>query len=274
MSTTTQARQPGGSPASAGGRYAPTALPETGTTLTVEAPGAIPGYVPGVGVTVTLSTSDAARAVHADLAGLPANVTGYDLETDNSAGFGLDPTQGQITELVLVNGAQTIVLSGDERHILQGLADYLNARPAGEELDAWNSHGFDIPFLGRRGDLHGEHLTGWGLALHDSAVPGTFHTVGGFDQPQGLTWTTPAGGTHRDVDVMLTIKNAKLRGRGQLGLKPTARAFGAEPIELDRTRLHEYTPQERTEYVASDGLVTLHNRMHAQRLIEATTSAN
>lgn len=267
-----QPRIPGLSAAGDGGQFARPVLSDNGTALAAAA--AIPGYTRGAGTTTTLLTAEAASSVRADLTGLPANVTALDIETDNSAGFGLDPGNGQITELVLVNSVQTIVFGGDERHILQGLADYLNTRPAGEELNGWNTHGFDFPFLGVRAAMHAEHLDGWGLELTDSAVLGTYGVVGGFEQPQAATWTTPAGAVHHDVDVMLTIKNAKLRRRGQGGLKPTARAFGAEPIELDRANLHLYTDAERIGYVASDGLVTLHNRMHAEHLMaeaEATS---
>ena len=237
----------------AGGQFAATVRPESGTQL--DPP--IPGYTPGVGHTTRLSTPQVAAAMGADLTGLAGNVTAFDIETDTSAGFGLDPSGGQITELVMANSVETVILVGDEQYILQGLADCLNDRPAGEVLVDWNGAGFDNPFLAVRGAMHAEQLEGWGLAVADIPGPaGAYFVCLGFDAPQALTWTRPDGGQHHDVDAMQMLKKSPLRGRN-LRLKDNVRRFGADPIELDRIRLHEYTPEERAAYAASDGVGTL-----------------
>lgn len=236
----------------AGGQFAVTGRPESGTQL--DPP--IPGYTPGVGHTTRLSTPQVAAVMGADLTGLADNVTAFDIETDNSAGSGLDPAGGQITEVVLANSLDTVILAGDEQFILQGLADYLNDRPPGEVLVDWNGAGFDNPFLAVRGAMHAEHLEGWGLSVEDVGPAGNHYVCAGFEYPQAATWTRPDGGQHHDVDAMQLLKTSPLRGRN-LRLKDNVRRFGADPIELDRTRLYEYTPQERAAYAASDGVGTL-----------------
>lgn len=244
-------RQPAGVPA--GGQFTVTGRPESGTQLNPP----IPGYTPGVGHTTRLNTGQVATAMGADLTGLANNVTAFDIETDNSAGSGLNPAAGQITEVVLANSVDTVVLSDDEQFILQGLADYLNDRPPGEILVNWNGAGFDNPFLAVRGAMHTEQVNGWGLTVTDIPGPaGTYFVCLGFEAPQALTWTRPDGGQHHDVDAMQLLRTSPLRGRN-LRLKDNARRFGADPIELDRTRLHNYTPQERAAYAASDGVSTL-----------------
>lgn len=245
------ARVPAGTPS--GGRFATATRVENDVEL---AP-TIPGYTPGVGHTTVVPTSRVAAAIGADLDGLPANVTSFDIETDTSGGFGLDPAGGQITELVLANRDEVVILAGDERHILQGLADYLNARPAGEVLASWNGAGFDNGFLATRGAMHAEHLTGWGMAVHPiTEETGSHYVCAGYDFPLTMTWARADSGEHHDVDLMRVLKTSPLRRRS-LRLKDNARRWGAEPIELDRATLHERTAAEREDYVASDGVCGL-----------------
>lgn len=245
------ARVPAGTPT--GGQFSATARTESGVELAPP----IPGYTPGVGHTVVAPTSRVAAAIGADLTGLPGHVTSFDIETDTGGGQGLDPRGGQITELVLANRDEVVILAGDERHILQGLADYLNTRPAGEVLASWNGSGFDNGFLATRAHLHMDHLTGWGLTVNPIAEEaGSPYVCAGYDAPLTMTWTRPDGGEHHDLDLMRVLKTSPLRRRS-LKLKDNARRWGAEPIELDRTTLHERTAAEREDYVASDGVCGL-----------------
>lgn len=237
----------------AGGQFATVPRSESVVDLT------IPGYTPGSGHTLTVPTSRVAAAVHADLTGLPGNVTAFDVETDTSDGpaTGLDPRRGQITELVLANRDRVLILAGDERHILQGLADYLNARPAGEVLASWNGAGFDNGFLDTRARLHASHLAGWGMTV--APIPGEngpYFVCAGYDTSLTFTWTRPDGGEHHDVDLMRTLRTSPERRRS-LRLKENARRWGADPLEVDRTAMHTLTLDQREEYVASDGVCTL-----------------
>lgn len=244
-------RVPAGTPT--GGQFATT----TRTENAIELAPAIPGYVPGEAHTARIPTNRVAAAIGADLTGLDPNVTSFDIETDTGGGYGLDPRSGQITELVLANRDEVLVLAGDERHILQGLADYLNTRPAGEVLASWNGSGFDNGFLATRGAMHTDHLTGWGMTvdpIEDEA--GSQFVCAGYDAPLTMTWTRPDGGEHHDVDLMRVLKTSPLRRRS-LRLKDNARRWGAEPIELDRATMHEATAEEREAYVGSDGVCTL-----------------
>lgn len=245
------ARVPAGTPT--GGQFAATARPENDVDLAHP----IPGYTPGDPHSAVIPTERVAVAISADLTGLAPNVTSFDIETDTGGGYGLDPRGGQITELVLANRDAVLVLSGDERHILQGLADYLNARPAGEVLASWNGSGFDNGFLATRGSMHTEHLTGWGMTVDPIAEEvGSHYVCAGYDAPLTMTWTRADGGEHHDVDLMRVLKTSPLRRRS-LRLKDNARRWGAEPIELDRAAMHEATAAEREAYVGSDGVCTL-----------------
>ena len=228
-------------------------------------------HEPGTPRTITLGAAEAADAQDANLDGLPDNTFAFDLETDTTHGRGLQPHKGKITELVLADKDDLVILSGDERHILQGFADYMNSRTAPAIAAGWNSRNFDLPYLLIRAWSHRAHLVGWKMELAPSPVRSPYPAVGGYKVGQMMRWITPSGVEHRDEDVMLTY--AAQRGRRTAGLKASARECGMNPIELDRARLHEYTQQERDAYVASDGLATLHTLMVTRRGVQAQAAA-
>src|SRR5690606_33781186 len=88
----------------------------------------VTGYYPGTPHTSKMSTQDVAEKMGIDVNTLPDGYVAFDIETDTSHGYGLRPHRTQITEVVISDKNETIVLSGDEKHILQGFTDYMNSR--------------------------------------------------------------------------------------------------------------------------------------------------
>lgn len=219
------------------------------------------GYIPasGTGHISVIRTAEVAEKMKIDPNDLPSGIVAYDIETDTQKGFGLQPHRTQITEMVLTDNGKTTVLSGDEREILQGFADYMNSCSPGTQFVGWNNQGFDNPTLYIRGQHHKDHLYGWGMQLQDSSTQGGYGPVGGYTTNQAMNWVTPDGTEHKDSDVMLSILNSPVYKGGSLRLKQKAQEWGANPIELDRERMHEYTATQREAYVASDGVATLFN---------------
>lgn len=219
------------------------------------------GYFPGEPHTSRMSTRELAKRMNVDVDRLPDGYVAFDIETDTSRGYGLRPHRTQITELVLSDKNETIVLSGDEKHILQGLADYMNSRTEPITLVGWNNSAFDNSFLHIRAQAHPD-LKGWGGDLRLSHQPGGYPAVGGYRHPQAFSWKTPDGVQHGSEDAMLTVINSPKYSERTARLKPLATEHGMNVVELDRDRLHEYSAQEREEYVASDGIATLFNLSH------------
>lgn len=217
----------------------------------------ITGYVPGQPHTSTLDTAALARSMNADLSAVPDNAVAVDIECDTTNGFGLQPHRAQITEMVICAKDKTIVLAGDERHILQRFADYMNSRSTAIEVDGWNTSGFDLPFLQVRASYHAENLQGWNMELRDAQLSSGYAPVGGYENNQSMSWTTPSGHVHQDKDIFVEIKNSAIDTQGMFRLKGLAKQWGMNPVELDRENLHSYSQEEREAYVASDGIATL-----------------
>lgn len=196
-----------------------------------------------------------------------AHVYGFDIETLNDEGQGLDPThpRARITEISVATSTGAQVLGGDdERQLLRDFADLLRSLPAGL-LVGWNSSGFDLPFLHTRARtswcprlLVGLHLTPQrGLTPKYGFLPG--HDC-------AYSATLRAGdGTHSHLDIAYAWKSfaesfgdtepdqqGRVRPKVTWSLKPVAEAAGIRMVRLDATRLHEFTAQQRAEYVASD----------------------
>jgi hypothetical protein len=211
---------------------------------------------PGVAMTKHISHEGLAKRLKVNLQDIPDNVVAFDIETDTSRGLGLQPHRTQITEMVLSTREKSIVFSGDERHILQGFSDYMNSMPEGTKFVGWNSSGFDVPALAIRSSVH-DNIEGWGLETRSAPRQSrAYIPVGGYESAQQMVWTTPSGVVHTDVDGMAEA-NALPEKPRSIALKKFVRSFGADPIELDREKMHTYSEQEREAYVASDGICTL-----------------
>lgn len=220
----------------------------------------ITGYVPGKPKTTVMDTYLLSQSMNANLSGVPDNVVAIDIETDTSRGHGLQPYKAQITEMVICDRHITIVLAGDEKYILQGFADYMNGRSEEVEVIGWGNTGFDNPFLQIRGKYHSANLKEWGMHLDDLGFVEGYGPVGGYQNNQSMRWVTPRGVIHHDRDIMIEVKNSPVdvdSGSTHPRLKGLTRHWGMSPIELDRTKMHTYSEEERGAYVASDGIATL-----------------
>lgn len=195
---------------------------------------------------------------------LPEGVLAYDVETDTSRGFGLRPHRTQITEVVLSTKETSWVAAGDERFILEKFAEVLNSLPGNYLLSGWNNWCFDNIMLQSRAEYHG--VSGWRGALTPTENKTLFEPVGPTSAAQALTWGPLED---RDVFQEKTTLDLSQGMRYTRGLKPFLESLGCEPVKVDRNKLHELPPEERTAYVLSDGLSTLRASTEVARLQEA-----
>ncbi len=163
--------------------------------------------------------------------------TAVDIETT-----GLDPAapDARVTEVAFYGAAWTGVIAGDERTVLARTAARL-ATMSGVVV-TWNGAGFDFPYLLHRAATHGIDL--------------------------GVTVTGERPGKYRDGIMVAGRRWAHCdawQAWGPMmsglwlksGLKPVARLFGGEPVELDRERMDTYSADERAAYALSDVRHTL-----------------
>lgn len=164
-------------------------------------------------------------------------LTALDIETT-----GLDPAapDAAVTEVAYMSATGHGVIAGDEASILSRLADLLDTLTG--TVVTWNGSGFDWPYLLHRAAAHG-------IALPVSVTgvrPGKYRDG---IMVAGRRWR------HADVWTAWGPMMSGLHLPG--GLKPVARLMGLDPIELDRERMGEYSPEERAAYALSDVRVTL-----------------
>lgn len=189
------------------------------------------------------------------------NIVSLDIETDTSPlteqeqldGFtarGLDPRITAITSIALATETGTQVFDDNpEDVILDGLVDYM-ARLDPTLVVTWNGAVFDLPFISDRAALYGiEH--GINLIPNPLLVP-KYDPTPGHAGGYSATW---GSGTHIDVAYVVQA-DAEARDV-KWSLKPYAQSIGLNPVEVDRTKMHELTPEQEREYVLSDAIVTL-----------------
>jgi len=180
----------------------------------------------------------------------PSNrcVYGLDIETDTASG-GLDPTRAAIVAVAVSGDGWTRVLTGAEPSLLDATDGLLAGLPAGI-LVTWNGGRFDLPYLADRAARCGVDL---GLTLEPipasararEPLPG--HD-GGYRASWHHHWHLDAYQVYRaDVGASLGLP---------CGLKPLARFVGLDPVEVDRTRIHELDARQLDDYVASDAVLT------------------
>jgi DNA polymerase elongation subunit (family B) len=110
------------------------------------------------------------------------------------------------------------------------------------QLVSWNGSGFDWPYLLHRAAVHGINL---GI------------TVTGKREGKYRTGVMVTGNTWRHADVWVAWGPMMTGLWLPSGLKPVARLFGLDPIEVDRTRMADLTDDERQAYALSDVRCTL-----------------
>lgn len=116
-------------------------------------------------------------------------------------------------------------------------------------LVTWNGARFDLPFLADRAALIGVSLGLDLLADHRSRsrrdpLPG--HLGGYLGR-----WHA-----HRHLDAYAVYRADVGASLGlPCGLKPLAKLLGLSPVEVDRAVIHELSPEQLVDYVASDAIL-------------------
>lgn len=209
-----------------------------------------------------------------------------DIETDTSplteaekaAGFtarGLDPRITPVTAVAMHAGGNSHVLHADdsadgEPALLEQVGAFMIGaganRNSGGVLVTWNGSVFDLPFLADRARILGV-LDYWyaGLDLTpDPSFAPKYDPLPGHDGGYRATW---CGLPH--IDIAYVDKDECLAAGVSWSLKPWAKHLGMDPVEVDRSRMHELTREELDAYVASDARITHDLAVrHGYRLIE------
>lgn len=198
------------------------------------------------------------------------SVHGVDIETDNSAGNGLDPARSQITEIAVSTpgrgAGQGVVFSGEsEAQILTEFETWINDTPPGV-LATWNGAFFDWPFIADRVKVHRQRsglFNRFGLRMRPApTLRPKYAPLPGHATPQNpgggyeVWWEKPGrpgpAHGHRHIDVAETYREVADRLGVPWSLKPVCRGLGISMVELDRQRLHQYSQAERRTYCLSD----------------------
>lgn len=181
-------------------------------------------------------------------------LTALDIETETRFGGGLDPLTSSVVAVALAfDDGRSMVFDGDdEAAILSRVDDVLRSRRG--LLLTWNGAGFDLPFIAVRSRILGLADTpSFGLVTSsDPSLPVKYAPPPGLGDPVRARWHATA---HVDI-AHLYRPVAEAHGLSW-SLKPVARHHGFEPVEVDRTAIHDLSPEELEAYVVSDAVVTL-----------------
>ena len=171
-------------------------------------------------------------------------VYGLDIETDTSVD-GLDPSVGAIVTVALSSPDGDEVFDGAEIEMLSAVDARVAGLPPGV-LATWNGAFFDLPFLADRAAHHGLAL-GLRLVL-DPCIPSRRDPLPGHAGAYRAHWHA-----HRHVDAYQLYRSDVGPALGiSCSLKAIARLVGLTPVEVDRARIHDLTPDALAAYVASD----------------------
>lgn len=191
----------------------------------------------------------------------PLYVYGFDIESlnDEEAGYnGLIPERSRVTQIAVatdpsINGGGE-VFEGTEEDIFADFTRYMHSLPTGL-LTGWNSAFFDLPFIYDRARLVAPnwmpHLIPQpNLRPKYQALPG--HSTptnpgGGYN-----AFFTASDGLHAHLDVSQAYHRYADEAGVSWSLKPVCEAQGIDMFVIDRTRVHEYSPEEQKRYVLSD----------------------
>lgn len=190
-----------------------------------------------------------------------SKVLSLDIETDTSPlteqekaeGYtarGLDPHITEITSVAVAYDGHTAVFDdSSEQEILEATQSVITmVNPS--VLVTWNGSVFDLPFIDFRSRLHGVNTS---LKLvHNPQIVPKYDPTPGYEGGYSATW-----GNAVHIDVAYLVKDEAERQGVKWSLKPYAQSIGLDPVEVDRTKMHDLTPAQLREYVASDAIVTL-----------------
>jgi DNA polymerase elongation subunit (family B) len=171
-------------------------------------------------------------------------IYGLDIETDTTID-GLDPAQAGILTVALSGNEIDQVFSGDELCILSELDACLREIRPGV-IATWNGGAFDLPFIADRASRWGLP-TGLRLRL-DRAIGLRGAPLPGHDGAYRASWYR-----HRHVDAYRVYRNdVGPVMRVSCSLKSIARLVGLNPIEVDRSHIHDLSHEALHAYAASD----------------------
>lgn len=202
----------------------------------------------------------------------------WDIETDNRHGHGLNPQLSAVTNICAavydfstgiplpaeVRSKESFIFSESavmdpdgepgapskaEADLIGNFTQWLwHLRYEAHNLVGWNSAVFDAPFVFWRTGVN-RVPDSLSLSFDPSitpkyeAMPG-FH--GGYNHSVGPLVSV-------DLSYMDSLDRESIEDRGiRFGLKPVAKSFGFDPIELDREKLHTYSPEMVEAYNLSD----------------------
>lgn len=181
----------------------------------------------------------------------PDRIYGFDIETDNSEGFGLVPEKSRVTEIAIDTAHGGEVFAGNERTILRDFDAYLGTLQPGL-LVPWNGSFFDVPFITDRwATVNWMYEHGWNITPDPQLVP-KYAPLPGHAGGYSAYWRNRAGVHHAMLDVSLPYKQVAADRDVKWSLKPVCTSLGIDMVELDRENLHLYTEAERKEYCLSD----------------------
>ena len=171
-------------------------------------------------------------------------VYGFDIETDTSTN-GLDPRVSRVTSFAIWSLTEKhCVADADERELLCELARLVDRLPGGI-MAGWNSAVFDLPFLATRAGLLGISLPF--TLIPDPAITPKYD----FTPPHTCGYRAYVG-EHVHADIAYAYKLDAHRLGVSWSLKPVARAFGVQMVEVDRERMQELSADELAAYNLSD----------------------
>ncbi|MHB1923861.1 MAG: 3'-5' exonuclease [Acidimicrobiales bacterium] len=173
---------------------------------------------------------------------------GLDIETDTSLG-GLDPRTSPILAVALASDTGVTIIRGPETRILREVDSLLGLLAPGV-IVTWNGSGFDLPFLADRARRHGLRL---GLRL--SIDPGIVRFHPPLPGHAGFYRASWYG--HDHLDAYLAYRALATEDEGSLALKAVAARRGLSAVEVDRSRIHQLSPDDLASYVASDAGLAL-----------------
>ena len=176
-------------------------------------------------------------------------IIGLDIETDTTID-GRNPHHSRVVAVALSSsdGAFSVVLDNpDESALLTELVKHVSQLSDDDMIVTWNGAGFDLPFLEVRAKTLGIDLP-WSL-WPSKRVPKY--------APVGVAGPLRAAFGHvGHVDVAYMYKDMAEAAGVQWALKPVSLLCGLEPVQVDREKIHELSPDELSAYVASDARCT------------------
>lgn len=182
-------------------------------------------------------------------------IYGFDIETDNSEGHGLDSRFSRVTSIAISATDSLFVLDDtNEARLLRTFAAWLTDNETLPGIIAtWNGSGFDVPFLADRAEATGVEIPL--IAWADETVVPKYPSP----NPNHATGYRAKFGVHNHVDICYAYKPYAEQNDVKWSLKPVADALGLDLFVEDAADLHNVHPVNRLAYNGSDA--------HATRLL-------